>query len=874
MKKNFYAIAFGLILCLQTGILFSQAPIFDRWDTLYANVDYTNTTKYLYQHDLLKFGNNLAIISDSGATATEGSYLQIFNTTSNALTTINYQRLFCDRGVNAGAVHTTTNGVSYLCWGGRHNSNLNSNWGFYTYNSQTNTVTSESVPLPANVHIGVMNLGFFSPSTNDDSVTVFVNEHLANSDSIYIYRKHYAQTGFVNTNVKLPILLDCITKVFTFNNEMFVAGYVFPYSGKLLRSSDGITFTVETNYDSNFPSDYIVDADVMNNKIYFGTFNGNQGYKIVETPDGVNYTTLVTNTNPRGFQSIQCFDNTVWYSYYLFLGNRPSNSSSINSYALYAPSVGYLNMSTFAETTSVDTLGRSNNDGKTFKLKKVNSRLFLSGDYYYANSTPGNFIYEFIPPVANFSVTGNTLCANTPYSYTSQSTNMDSVRWFIDNNFCFSNANNINTTFGAGSHTIGLIAISGTQKDTMQHVINAYGIGIVLNPAFNACMNNLIPMTVSLTSAVNPVTFTWTPQATLVQTTLNSPTCVVTATAAGTYSYNVAVTDANGCTATSNNNLILVGTNKDLSGAVDVASVPVMGGNVILYKYEPILTKFDSVNYQPLNSSGTFTFSQNDAYTYIMACVPTSNTLLITYAPSEISWKTATVVTHGCVNNTIQNISVIPILNIGTGPGVLSGKITEGQGYNNRSANVTAPGNPIGGLTIKGGRNPGGNIVAQGRTDPAGGYTLSGLPANVAGEHYFILVDIPGLDTNHTYHRAITSVSLAYTNLDFIVDSARINPTQDTKLKEINIDDNVVKIYPNPTNGMITMSFDMKSADPISVKLLDISGKEVKTIIPPGTYFGTNLKMKEDLSLLNAGIYIMNIKIGDADRTTKIVITH
>jgi hypothetical protein len=432
----------------------------------------------------------------------------------------------------------------------------------------------------------------------------------------------------------------------------------------------------------------------------------------------------------------------------------------------------------------------------------------------------------------------------------------------------------MNSTFSAGNHTVGLIAISGTQKDTMQYAVNAYSIGIQLNPSINGCMNNTIALVPIPIGAVSPLTYTWTCSAALTQTSLSSPTLFVVATAPATYTYDLLLTDANGCVGGSSNNLLTIFPNKDFNGAVDVNSVPLTSGNVILYKYEPFLTKFDSVTYQPLNASGTFTFALPDAHTYILMCEPTSNSLMITYAPSETSWKTAAIITHGCQNNTTQNISVVPLANIGTGPGVLSGKITEGQGYNNRSANVTAPGNPIGGLTIKGGRNPGGNIVAQGRTDGAGGYTLSGLPANVAGEHYFILVDVPGLDTNHTYHRAITTNSMAYTNLDFVIDSAKINPTLDTKLKEIVIDDNVVKIYPNPSNGMITMSFDLKSADRIAVKLLDISGKEVKTILPAGTYFGSNLKMKEDLSSLSAGIYIMNIRIGDADRTTKIVITH
>ncbi len=871
MKKNLYAIASCFILCLNSFTGNAQTN-FDRWDTIYANVDYANTTKYLYQHDFFKFGNKFALLSDSGDFSTDGSYLQIFDPGNNSLNTVNYQRLFVDKGVNAGATYSASNGVNYLFWGTRLNSNSNTNWGLYNYNSQTNAVASESVNLPLNIHWGVMNLGFFSPTTNDDSLTIFVGANMVNGDSIWIYRKKYNQAGILSTGTKLPIKLDCITKVFKFNNELFITGYTFPYDGKVLRSTDGINFTVETGYDTNYPFEYVVDADVMNGKLYLGTFNGNPGYKILETSDGTNYTTLFTASGPRAFTSLKCFDNKVWCSYYLFYGNKPSNSSNINYTADYAPSISYLNLSTTTETLSVDTLGRSNCDGRTYLLEDLNSKLYISGNYYWSTQNPGNFIHQFIPPVANFTITGNNICANTIYNYIDQSQNADSVRWYLDN-ANISTSSTITWSFAPGSHTLGLIAISGTQKDTMEYTINAYTVGINMNPSINGCMNNTIALVPVPVGAVSPLTYTWTCSAALTQTSLSSPTLFVVATAPATYTYDLLLTDANGCVGSAANHLLNIFSNKDITGSADVSSTPLTAGNVILYKYEPFLTQFDSVTYQPLNASGTFTFVVPDAHTYILKCEPTSNTLMITYAPSETSWKTATVVTHGCINNTNQNISVVPLTNIGTGTGVLSGKITEGQGYAARGANVNAPGSPIGGLSIKGGKNPGGNIVAQGRTDGSGGYTLTGLPASLPGEHYFILVDIAGLDTNNTYHRAITTSSMSYMNLDFVVDSAKINPTNnDVSIKKIQLDDHVVTIYPNPTSGMITMNFELKSAEQVVVKLVDIGGKEIKTILP--AYFGKSLKMKEDLSGIPSGVYILNIKIGDADRTTKIVITN
>ena len=55
-----------LILVLTCFTYFYKAQnIRDRWDTLYANVDYANTTTYLRQSDNAKFGNTIAILNDS-----------------------------------------------------------------------------------------------------------------------------------------------------------------------------------------------------------------------------------------------------------------------------------------------------------------------------------------------------------------------------------------------------------------------------------------------------------------------------------------------------------------------------------------------------------------------------------------------------------------------------------------------------------------------------------------------------------------------------------------------------------------------------------------------------------------------------------------
>ncbi len=867
-----------LILVLTCFTYFYKAQnIRDRWDTLYANVDYANTTTYLRQSDNAKFGNTIAILNDSTYSGGYCSHFQLFNTTTNSLSTINYTRTLYDYGSYGCSVLTnTSSNTSYVFFGAANISSTTTFFSLYEYNSSTNAITSETVSLPFNIHGGVLNQGFFSPTTNHDSLTVFVSAQMYQSDSVYIYRKHYAQAGLVNTNIKLPVNLNRITQSIIFNNELYIAGHTFPDNGKILKSSDGITFSVVSNYENNWFNEYVVEMTILNNKLYLGLRNAGGGFEIIETADGTNYTSVMTNLNPFSLNSLIAFNNTIWYSYFEDFGSKTANpSQNINTMSVKAPYVGYLNMSTSGDVLSIDTLGRPYSQGDNYKLQTLNSKLYLLGNYYdnNFNNTPGTFVYEFIPPVANFSISSNNLCLGTPYTFVNQSTSTDSVRWFVNTNYNASTSTNFAHSFTTvGSHTLGLIAISGTQKDTLQFAITIYSIGINLNSSVLGCLNNKIPLTPTIVGAVNPVSYNWTCSAALTQTSLVSSILNVTATASGSYTFALSASDANGCAANTGINTLTINPNKDLTGSVDVSSVPLTAGNVILYKYEPILTKFDSVTYQPLNASGTYTFALQNAFTYILKCEPSASTLLISYAPSETSWKTATVVTHGCVNGTTQNINVIPLATIGTGPGVLSGKITEGQNYGGKGTFV--PGNPIGGISIKGGKNPGGGISAQAKTDATGGYTFASLPLSGPGESYFILVDVPGLDTNGTYHKALTSTLTAHTDLDFVIDSAKINPTLvDAAVKELIMDASVVRIFPNPTNGILNIQFELDKAQIVEIILNDITGKNIKTIVPAQQYFSSDFELNLDLGHNHPGIYMLKIKIGEIERVNRLVIT-
>lgn len=865
MKISFKA--FFLLVFIQiTTVAFSQAPIRDRWDTVYANVNinFPIDTSYYQQQNNFSIGNDLILFGDSNTINPNyySSFIHRFNPTNNSYSKINFTRFSTDRGISsAAAIPSGTNTPAFVYFGAKapFYEMLDSTLVLYKLNTSNNTVTTETIQSGSGDNrSGVYNMTFFSPTTNHDTLIIF-NHRGINGDSVDVFKKHVNQTGIINSNITLPVGLTDINKIFNFNNVLYISGATNSFPKYLLNTTNGTTYSVNAGFAASSFSDMVVmDMDTLGGYLYLGLDAGDGYYAMAKTPDGINYTMVQAPATVR-FSDFQNYKNKLFYVKEN-VGQTPNR-----------PDVRYI-LPNSNDILSIDTLGRKHNDMFTFKLMKTNNHLLVSGNYIdWSNYNFGTFVYKFVPPVANFSISSNNFCLNTPYTFTSNST-ADSVRWFINTNYSASSSNTFNATFtSAGSNTLGLIAIIGTQKDTLKFTVNIYTVSVNASGSNFGCINNTLAIVPNTTGAFAPVSYTWNTSPTLTNVTLPNGTLKTKAGAVGNYTYVVTIKDVNNCMATSSIGSFSVNSNKLISGVASL-SANAVAGNVVLYRYEPILTKFDSVTYVAADAVGGFTFSNQDANTYIISCEPTSNTLQITYAPNEISWKTATVITHGCVNNTNQNISVIPIASIGTGPGLLAGKLTEGVGYVPRG--LTVPGNPIGGISIKGGKNPGGNIVAQSRTNSSGEYTLSSLPLTGPGEYYFILVDIPGLDTNSTYYRAITTSSASYTDLNFVVDSALINPTNSVGIKEYKVSNGSFKVYPNPTNGSVKIECMLDRSEKVSVSLFDINGKHIQTIKAPQVFNERELIIEADLKDIQKGVYLLKTFVGTDERTIKLIVTN
>lgn len=840
----------------------ATSQIQDNWDTVYKAVSVA-PFNYFAQCNNFVIGNKMYLYGDTinSSAYTPKSFIEVYNPATATVTPVAYTRVSTDYGLNGGAsIPTTTAGVSYMFFGTKLNGSVTSSvLSLYKMNSQTNAVSAEQYTYAtSDYRQGIKELCFFSPLSNHDSLLIF-DDSISNYS--ILFKKKFNQPGILNTKIVLPV--SDVRKAFVFNNVLYVSGTdPFTSSPTMLNSSDGINFTTNASYTANVYYK-TTTMDTLNGKLYMGVTDGDGGYYIYVTADGVNYTFVTGGSG--NIMSFKAYKGRMWYSV-------SENSGR--------PTVKYVGAPpNYSITESIFEIGRPENDGYTFKLNVLNSELYLPGNYANYNQTfmAGDFIYKLLLPQASFSLASNQLCYNTTYSISNQSVNADSVRWGLDGNYFYSNSQNF-LSFSSvvnGSHTLSLIAFGGTQSDTLNVPFTIYLPVVSLTGTTTpVCQNTIYNYTASVSGGVGALSFNWlfSPGISVVSSTGSIGSFSVAT--GGNYTVNLQVTDAQGCLGPITPFTFTSTPAKAISGVASTTAAPVAGEIVTLYRYEPVLTKFDSITSQTTDAAGGYTFTNAPAYTYLLKCDPANNsTLQVTYSPSALNWKTASILTHGCSNNTTQNINVIELANIGTGSGSLSGKIVEGVGYGNKGNQTMVPGNPIKGVVVKGGKNPGGEIFTQSRTNAAGQYTLQGMPLNGLGEEYFILVDIPGLDTNNTYHKVLDAANPSYGNLDFFVDSAKINPTGIVGIKEVIINNNRMLVYPNPTNGNINIEISLNQSSLVKIDVMDLFGRIVQNIVPQDRFNDRELKVNSTLSGIKPGVYFINVKIDDANRTTKIIVT-
>jgi hypothetical protein len=288
-----------------------------------------------------------------------------------------------------------------------------------------------------------------------------------------------------------------------------------------------------------------------------------------------------------------------------------------------------------------------------------------------------------------------------------------------------------------------------------------------------------------------------------------------------------------------------------------------------LYKYLPYLTQFDTLQITTTDAVGDYHFASVNHSTYLIKVFPDTsyNTLVPTYYGNVFLWDAAPSVTHDCQMSDTFNIVTVEEL-VATGPGFLQGSVLEDIGFSRQ------PGDPIPGVDVKLGRNPGGQLVTSTQTDSTGTYTFTG----VAYDNYIIYADIPGLGRDSSYVVTVDATNDSIFNLDYVVDSSVVfivnNTATGVHPNIAQTKEKVFSVYPNPSDGNASIEYSISKDANVSLGIYNVLGVKIIDIANDEQMSGTHkysINKAKDNELAS-GIYFVTLIVDGKISIQRLVI--
>lgn len=103
----------------------------------------------------------------------------------------------------------------------------------------------------------------------------------------------------------------------------------------------------------------------------------------------------------------------------------------------------------------------------------------------------------------------------------------------------------------------------------------------------------------------------------------------------------------------------------------------------------------------------------------------------------------------------------------------------------------------------------------------------------------------------------------------FVAANLEFNLTTGVKENALSSVNNSV-VYPNPAKNNAVLSIDLKDNANVSINVYNTVGQLVKTIKAEGTLGANNINI--DLNNISSGIYMVNVKVGNASSTKKLIV--
>ena len=291
----------------------------------------------------------------------------------------------------------------------------------------------------------------------------------------------------------------------------------------------------------------------------------------------------------------------------------------------------------------------------------------------------------------------------------------------------------------------------------------------------------------------------------------------------------------------------------------NAAAAPINYGKVYLYARQTNYRYLHPQDSVTLNGNNIAHFASVLNLTYFVKVIADSmhysNQYVTTYNGNKNLWDSIVTWPHTCsTNDSIYITMSVNTNNPLIGHGKITGRVTKGYGYASFSEVGNLPkniGDPVPGIDIKAGHNPGGQMVTNTTTDNNGVYTFT----NIDPGNYKIYVDIPGLSRDSTYNVNVTTTDTIFTQRDYIADSNHVYIDSTLTAIPLNKNEYGVIIAPNPFNYSTTITLPLSDKQhPFTIKIIDILGNEIKSIIVSESK--EYILEKGDLS---SGIYFVQI---------------
>ena len=90
---------------------------------------------------------------------------------------------------------------------------------------------------------------------------------------------------------------------------------------------------------------------------------------------------------------------------------------------------------------------------------------------------------------------------------------------------------------------------------------------------------------------------------------------------------------------------------------------------------------------------------------------------------------------------------------------------------------------------------------------------------------------------------------------------------------ELRMENGELRIYPNPANSLLVVSYSLFEKTNVSLNIYDLIGNQVLSLVNQEQPKGEN-KIEFNTEKLNNGIYFCKLQAGSSSMTKKIVVVH